>query len=120
MLWLNSIYLIAIAGLPISLGFCWWGWFRKPGAQSPKWRAMLFLSGLCTGTANCILFWAWAAWLHFHYTPSSWKVQDTAANIGLCLLLYSVVVAISGKGKYRVLLGVSAVLAMLPWIPMGV
>lgn len=120
MLWANAVYLIAIAGAPILMGFSWWGWFRDLTIQLPKWRAMLFLSGLCAGTANCMLLWSWAVWLHFHYNPTSWRAQDIVSAVGLYLVLYSIIVAIAGRGIYRLLLGISGVLALLPWIPVGV
>lgn len=120
MLWGNALYLIAIAGPPILLGFSLWAWFRDLRTQLPKWRAMLFSSGLYAGVANIALLWAWAVWLHFHYNPASWRVQDIVSDVGLCLVLYSMIAAIAGKGRYRLLLGISGVLALLPWIPAGV
>ena len=120
MFWENSLYLIAIAAPPILLGFTWWKWFSGPRIQIPEWRRMLFVSGLCAGTLNVVLFWAWVVWLHFHYNPASWRVQDIVGDAGLYLLLYSIIAATAGKGRYRLMLGISNVLSLLPWIPHGV
>lgn len=117
---LDWLYLIALGIPPILLGFTWWGWFHSPRTQTPKSQMMFFFSGLCAATANFVLQWAWAVWLRFHYDPASWKVQDRVSNLGLCLLLYGVVAAIGGKGRHRPLLGISCILAVLPWIPIGV
>ena len=117
---LDLLYLIALGTPPILLGFTWWGWFQSPRIQPPKWPMILFFSGLCAATANFVLLWAWVFWLRFHYDPASWKVRDRVSDLGLCLLLYAVVAAIGGKGRYRLLLGISSVLALLPWIPIGV
>jgi len=95
-------------------------WFHSPRIQLPKWRMILFFSGLCAGTTNFVLWWGWVVWLRFHYNPASWKVRDRVSDLGLYLLLYAVLAAIGGKGRYRLLLGISGVLALLPWIPMGV
>ena len=119
-LMVNLLYLIAIGAPPILLGFTWWDWFYRPRIQGPKWRIILFFSGLCAGTANFVLWWAWVVWLRFHYNPASWKVRDWVSDVGLYLLLYAVLAAIGGKGRYRLLLGISGVLALLPWIPLGV
>jgi len=59
-------------------------------------------------------------WLRFHYNAASWKVHEMASDVGLCLLLFAVVAAIEGTGRHRLLLGISAVLLVIPWIPMGV
>ena len=117
---LDLLYLIALGTPPILLGFTWWGWFQSPRIQPPKWPMILFFSGLCAATANFVLLWAWIVWLRFHYDPASWKVRERVSDLGLCLLLYAVVAAIGGKGRYRLLLGISSVLALLPWIPIGV
>ena len=116
----NLLYLFAFGTPPILLGFTWWGWFHSPRIQPPKWRMILFFSGLCAGTANFVLWWGWVVWLRFHYNPASWKVRDRVSDLGLYLLLYAVLAAIGGKGRYRLLLGISGALALLPWIPIGV
>jgi hypothetical protein len=102
------------------LGITWWGWFQRPRVETPKWPRRLFFTGLCASTANCVLFWGWVVWLKFHYNPESWRVRDTVSNIGLCLLLYAIIAAAAGYGRHRPLLGISSVLALLPWIPLGV
>jgi|SRR6266481_798038 len=117
---LDLLYLIAFGTPPVLLGFTWWGWFHSPRIQQPKWRMILFFSGLCAGTANFVLWWGWVVWLGFHYNPASWKVRDRVSDLGLYLLLYAVLASIGGKGRYRFLLGISGVLALLPWIPIGV
>jgi hypothetical protein len=117
---LNFLYLTAFGVPPILLGITWWGWFRSPRIRSPKWRVILFFSGLCAATANVVLFWGWVVWLRFHYNPASWKVRDTVSDLGLCLLLFAILAAIEGTGRHRLLLGISGVLAVLPWIPIGV
>ena len=73
---LNPLYLIAMTAPPIMLGFVWWGWFCDRRLRSSKWRAWIFFSGLCAGTLNIAVWWAWVAWLQLHYTPDSWKVRD--------------------------------------------
>jgi hypothetical protein len=120
LLLLNLLYLIALGVPPILLGCTWWGWFRSPRIQSPKWPMILFSSGLCAATANFVLWWAWVVWLRSHYDPASWIVRDKVSDLGQCLLLYAVLAAIGGEGRYRLLLGISSVLALLPWIPIGV
>ena len=120
MLWENLFYLAGMVGSPVLLGLSWWGWHRDPRIQSPKWRSALLLSGLCAATGNLIVWWAWVAWLRFHYNPASWRTRDIASDIGLALLLYSVAAAIIGKGRCRILLGISGTLALIPWIPLGV
>jgi hypothetical protein len=98
---LDLLYLIPFGTPPILLGFTWWGWFHSPHIQPPKWRMILFFSGLCAGTANFLLWWGWVVWLRFHYNPASWKFRDRVSDLGL----------------YRLLLGISGVLALLPWFP---
>ena len=117
---LSSLFFIAMAAPPIMLGLSWWGWFRDPRFRCSKWRALIFLSGLCAGTLNVAVWWAWVVWLQLHYTPDSWKVRDVVSDVGLWLLLFSIVTAMAGRGIYRLLLAISGVLAMLPWIPIGI
>ena len=117
---LDLLYLIAFGTPPILLGFTWWGWFRGPRSQAPKLQKTFFFSGLCAATVNLLLWWAWVVWLRFHYNPESWKVRDRVSDVGLCLLLYAVLAAAGGEGKYRHLLLTSCLLAFLPWIPIGV
>jgi len=105
---------------PALLAFCWWGHFHGSRIQSPKWRGAAFVSGLAAGTANFLLWWAWVIWLRLHYTPSARIVQDAVSNVGIFLLFYSIITAILGNGKHRVLLGISSVLAIIPWIPVGI
>lgn len=118
---LYVLYLTAFAVPPILLGITWWGWFRSPHMETPKGPRFLFFAGLCASTANCVLWWAWVAWLQLHYNnPGSWKVQDKISNLGLCLLLFALIAATAGAGKHRRLLIISSVLAFLPWIPLGI
>ena len=117
---LGPLYLAALATPPVSLGFAWWGWVRQVGFQHPKWRAIVFLSGVLASTANFILWWGWVIWLRFHFTSESWRVRDSVSNVAICLLLYSILAAVAGKGRHRILIGISAVLAILPWIPVGI
>jgi hypothetical protein len=93
---------------------------QNPGIKPPKWSAILFVTGLCAATANFLLWWTWVVWLQLHYDAESWKVRDWVSDLGLWLLLFALIAALAGRGKHRVLLGVSSVLAMLPWIPGGV
>ena len=117
---LSSLFFVAMAAPPIMLGLAWWGWFRDPRLRCSKWRTLLFFSGLCAGTLNVAVWWAWVVWLQFHYTPESWKVRDVVSDVGLWLLVFSTVTAIAGRGIHRLLLATSGVLAMLPWIPIGI
>ena len=60
-------------------------------------------------------------WLAFHRgTPNTWKVWDKMSDLGLCLILVSIFASLVGKGRNRVLLAVAGILAILPWIPVGV
>ena len=120
MSWENSLYVIAVVGAPIFLGFTWWGWLQNFHRDLPKWRAILFSSGLCAGTANLVLWWAWVIWLRLHYNATSWGTRDVVSDLGFILLTYSLCTAIVGTGRYRILLGLSSVLAVLPWLPAGV
>ena len=120
MFWPNTLYLLGLAGPPICLSFAWYGWLRSPRLQSPKWRMILFFSSLCAGTINFVLLWSCVVWLKFHYNAESWRVRDFVSDVGIYLLLYSIVAAIAGKGRHRILLGVGSVLAILPWIPFGI
>jgi hypothetical protein len=117
---LDLLYLIAFGTPPFLLGFTWWDWFRSPRTQTPKSERLFLFSGLWAATANLALWWAWVVWLRFHYDPASWKVQHRVSNLGLCLLLYAIVAAIGGEGRYRILLLTSSILALLPWIPIGI
>jgi hypothetical protein len=120
MFWYGLLYSTGIWAPPILLGFAWWGWFHRRGFERPKWRALLLLSAIGAGTINFTLFWGFVVWLRSHYTPESWRVRDPLSTICFYMLLYSVLAAVLGKGRYRVLIGLTGVLAMVPWIPMGV
>jgi len=120
MLLLRTLYWLAFASLPVSLAFGWWAWMRRPRLSAPKWRTVLYFSGLCAGTLNFALFWAFVVWLQFHYTTEAYKVRDPASNVGLLLLLYSLLAVCIGKGRYRFFVGTACILAMIPWIPVGV
>ena len=113
------VYLIALGVPPILLVLTWWDWFHSRRTQTPKSERMSLLSGLYAATANFALQWGWVVWLRFHYGPPSWKVQDWISNLGLCLLLYAGVVAVDRKGRLH-LLGIISILAMLPWIRIGI
>jgi hypothetical protein len=115
----NMMYLSALGAPPFLLGLTWWRWLHTPRFQPPKWRTIAFFSGLFAGTCNLALWWICVVWLKFHSNPSSWRFRDTLIDVGIYLLLYSIVAAIAGKGRYRLLLGISGVLAILPWILMG-
>lgn len=117
---LNSLYFIAMAAPPIMLGLVWWGWFRDPQLRCSKWRALIFFSGLCVATLNVAVWWAWVVWLQLHYTPDSWKVRDVVGNFAFWLLVFSIFSAIAGRGRHRVLLMISGILAALPWIPIAI
>ncbi|HET6198778.1 MAG: hypothetical protein ACHQJX_14290 [Candidatus Acidiferrales bacterium] len=108
---------VEIAASPILLVLCWWGWFHN---KLPKWRAMVFLSGVCAGTVNFLLLWMWVIWLQFHYNPGSWRFTDIVSDVGIWLVLYSIAVAILGEGRYRAFLAISGILALLPWLPQGI
>src|SRR5690348_15938156 len=47
---LSSLFFVAMGTPPIMLGLSWWGWFRDPRLRCSRWRALIFLSGLCAGT----------------------------------------------------------------------
>ena len=117
---LNAVYFLAFGSLPITLSMSWWAWLRGPRLNAPKWRSDLYLSGICAATLNFILFWAFVLWLQFHYATDAYKVQDSASDVGLILLLYSLVAVSIGKGRYRLFVGIACLLAMVPWIPVGV
>ena len=117
---LNLLTIFALVTPPIFLAYIWWTRSRAPHIPTSKWRTIFFLSGLCAGTANFLLFWSWVLWLNTHRSPTVWKVYDKVSDVGLYLLLYAVIASIAGKGKPRILLAISAILAILPWIPMGV
>ena len=118
---LSVLYLTAFAVPPVLLGITWWGWFHSRRMETPKWPRILFFSGLCASTANCVVWWAWVAWLQLHHNDrGAWKVQDKVSNLGLYLLLYALIAATAGTGKHRGLLIISSVLAFLPWIPLGI
>lgn len=116
----NAVYLLILATPPFLLGFSWWGWFQDYRLQLAKWRALVLLSSICAGSANSFLFWAWVVWLHFHYTSASWRVRDVMSDFGLLLLWYSIFAALAGKGICRIMLPISGILAVFPWIPAGV
>jgi hypothetical protein len=60
-------------------------------------------------------------WLRYHFTPSSYRAHDAFGNVGMSLLGYSVIVAaIAGQGKYRLMLAISSILALILWLPVGV
>lgn len=117
---INLIFGLALIAPPLLLGFTWWGWFRRPQVQPRNWRTITFFSSLCAGTVNFLLVCTWAVWLHYHYNPESWRVWDNMSNVGLCLLLYSFIAAIAGKGKYRYLVAISSFLSLILWIPVGI
>jgi hypothetical protein len=122
MLLLGVFYLLALVSLPVSLGVGWWAWLRGPRLLMPKWRSVAYSSGLCAGTANFILYWAFVAWLQFHYTDQAhkYKVEYAATAVGLFLLLYSCLAVSISKGPHRLLVGAACILAMLPWIPLPI
>jgi hypothetical protein len=117
---LGTFYLLALVSLPVALAAGWWVSLRSPSFHAPKWRSLAYSSGLCAATANLVLFWGFVVWLQFHYTPEGYRVRDTASSVGLFLLLYSSLSLIIGKGPYRWFVGAACILAMLPWIPLGV
>ena len=107
--------------VPVALlGVMWWSWPRNRSVHVPKWRATLFFSGLCAGTGNFLVLGIWMIWLHYHYAPSSYRAQDIFANVGISLLLYSVIAALGGRGKYRLMLAISGILSIIVWLPVGV
>lgn len=120
MLFISAIYMIAIIASPLVLAMSWWGWFHNPRIRSPRLRTGLYLSGLCAGTANFVIWWLWVAWLKVHYTPAAMKTRDLVSDAGLLLLLYSIIAVVAGKGRYRPLLVLGGILALVPWIPLGV
>lgn len=117
---LKAFYFAGMLAPPVLLGLTWWGWFRVSHSCVQRWRRIVFFSALWTGTANVVLFGTWALWLHFHYVPESYVVQDTVGNIGICLLFYTFVAASAGQGKWRFLLYTSSVLSLIVWIPIGI
>jgi hypothetical protein len=117
MLLISAMYILGMAAPPILLGFCWWGWFRYRPSEG---RGVFFFSGLLAATVNFLLWWAWVIWLQFHSGPSAGIIRNIVGNFCFYLLIYSVVAAIAGKGRYRILLAISCVLALIPWIPIGV
>lgn len=120
MIVLNLFYIAALAAPPVLLGVAWWDWFRSSRVESAKWSGILFATGLCAASANFALWWGWVVWLRFHYSAESWKVRDWVSDLGFWLLLCALIAALAGRGRHRLLLAVSSVLAMLPWIPLGV
>ena len=120
MWFLSTLYLLAFVSLPLALGAGWWVSLRSPRFHTPKWRSLVYSSGLCAATANLILFWGFVVWLQFHFTDQAYRVRDPASNVGLFLLLYSSLALCIGKGPYRWFIGAACILAVLPWIPLGV
>jgi hypothetical protein len=117
----DVILLIALGFPPIAIAYIWWTSLRTSPNNLPRWRRIIFLSGLCGGTANLVVWWTWVIWLAFHRgTPNTWKVWDKMSDLGLCLILVSIFASLVGKGRNRILLAVAGILAILPWIPVGV
>ena len=101
----------------------WWFWVRDPeSGVASKWRKIALVVGLISATLNVVLFAYLALWLHFHYTPESWKVQEVCGNIGIISCVAAFVGSAAGEGDHRarILVSVSAVLGFVPWIPIGI
>lgn len=58
----KAIVNAAVLGTPIVIGICWWIWFRRDRALSPRWRVQVLLIGLSAVSANAILYYAWFAY----------------------------------------------------------
>jgi hypothetical protein len=117
---LDAIYWIVLVGSPLTLAIAWWGWFRTPGATIPKSRVYALFAGLLAATCNLVFFWSWVAWLQHHRASEVWRIQDRVSDIGIGLLVFSLLATIGGQGRYRAVLAVSIILAFVPWIPIGV
>ncbi len=116
---LSSLYIVGLAGPPVSLGFAWWAGPIELDSNIPNGARWFFLSGLLEHFQFRVVM-GLVSGSRFHFTTESWRVRDPVSNVGIWLLFYSIVAAIAGKGRYRVLIALSGVFAILPWIPVGV
>lgn len=80
----------------------------------------IFLFGLIPTSLNVASFAGWAVWLHFHYNPEAWKVQNVCGNMATYLCLAAFLASLLGKGRSRTSLGASAVLGFMLWVPVGI
>ena len=110
-----------LVGTPVTVVLAWWLWFGdRSSRELQKWRKTLFLFGLIATSLNVALFAGWAVWLHFHYNPEAWKVQNVCGNIATYLCLAAFLASLLGKGRSRTSLGASAVLGFMLWVPIGI
>jgi hypothetical protein len=110
-----------LVGTPVTVVLTWWFWFRdRSSRELQKWRKTLFLFGLIATSLNVAWFAGWAVWLHFHYNPEAWKVQNVCGNIATYLCLAAFLASLLGKGRSRTSLGASAVLGFMLWVPIGI
>jgi len=110
-----------LVGTPFTLAIAWSFWFRDDSRRElQKWSRALFFFGLIASSLNFVLFAGWAVWLHFHYNPEAWRVQNLCGNIATYLCLAGFLASLLGKGRSRTSLGASAVLGFMLWVPIGI
>ena len=114
---LTDVTYFSILSLPhVSMVLAWVFWSLQIRQLAlPKWRGILLLLALLAGTLNIAVFWTYVAWLHRHYTTESWKGADFAFRLCEPLIALTIVGALFGRGRTRVVLCLAGVLGFLLW-----
>ena len=119
---LNTTFVLAVfyLGPPIVVGIAWWVWLRRNLAASPKWRAVAIPMGLLADGTNVLMFYTWVVYRAVAGSaPRVWEVKDMATIVAGYLVIAALVGATVGKGAARIWLTFSALMGILPWIPLG-
>ena len=94
----------------------WVAWFRSTQKDSPKWRAVTTVVGLCFATTSTIL----SAFIFIHATITGGysfyhPVELFCIQVGSLTALLGIVCARTGKGKLRLHVAAVSVLNLLLW-----
>ena len=94
----------------------WVAWLRSTQKDSPKWRAVTAVVGLCFATSSTIL----SAFLFVHASITGGyafyhPVELFCIRVGSLTALLGIVCALMGKGKLRIHVAVVSVMNFLLW-----
>jgi len=95
----------------------WVEWFRSKEKDTPRWRAVTAVAGLCFATVSTVL----SAFLFIHATltggyPFYHPVELFCIRLGTLTALLGLVAAFAGKGRLRLHVAAISILNLLLWV----
>ena len=110
--------IVPVFGTAIMVLIAWLVWFPSRRAVWETTRTTTLFAGLVATSANAFLLYCWIAFrLVAGDSPIVWEMRTDAGNFGELLVLIALIAAVTGKGRARLPVAISALAGSLFWVP---